>query len=273
MQEYDLTLKLLFQSRPTRTLWDLTGTNIRSWLNVEFQKFQTPRVDLLGETTEGELLQIELQSTNDPSMALRMAEYSLAIFRQHKRFPRQIVVYVGAKPMAMSCILSRPHLFRFELVDIREIDGDRLLASREVSDNVIGILGRVADSRGALRRLVNRIAKMRPDDRATYLNALLVVAGLRGLEPLVEREAKNVPVLINILDNKVLGREYKRGLDEGLEKGLQRGQTILVRRQLKRRFGPIPAWVEQRLKKATTDQLEAWAVKLLEAKSLKELLG
>jgi len=111
------------------------------------------------------------------------------------------------------------------------------LASPPVGDNVIGILGRLTDSHHALQRLVQRIARLKPSRRAMYLDALMVVAGLRGLEPLAEREVKRVPVIIDILENKVLGREYKRGLDEGIEKGRKRGITKgarLARKKAKR---------------------------------------
>jgi hypothetical protein len=108
-----------------------------------------------------------------------------------------------------------------------------------------------------------------------FLNALIAVAGLRGLEEVIEREANKVPVIIDILENKVLGREYKRGLGEGLEKGLERGRKqankALLSRLIEERFGPIPAAIDQRLRRASSEQLETWAVDLLKAKSLKQL--
>jgi hypothetical protein len=42
---------------------------------------------LLGETADGSLLHIELQSTNDPAMPLRMAEYCLRVYRMLGKFP------------------------------------------------------------------------------------------------------------------------------------------------------------------------------------------
>jgi hypothetical protein len=57
----------------------------------------------------------------------------------------------------------------------------------------------------------------------------LLVAGLRGLEEQVQEEARKVPVLNDILENKVLGREYKRGLEEGRKEG----ERILVHGSLR----------------------------------------
>ena len=270
MQDYDRTLKLLFQSAATTTLRELTGAKIVRWLNVEFQQVQSPRVDLLGQAADGELFHIELQSTNDPLMAVRMAEYCLIIFRQYQRFPEQLVVYVGRDPMNMAAELSGKRvLFAYDLIDTRDLDGDRLLASPEVSDNVIGILGRVADSGAALHRLVARIAGLDPQDRVTYLRSLLIVAGLRGLAETAESEAKKVPVLIDIMDNPVFAREYKRGIVEGKREG----ELSLLRRMLEKRFGPIPQAAEQRLSQASLDQIETWGEALLDAASIGELLA
>jgi flagellar biosynthesis/type III secretory pathway protein FliH len=39
----------------------------------------------------------------------------------------------------------------------------------------------------------------------------------------VEQEARKVPILNDILDNKVLGREYKRGHQDGVQEGIEQG--------------------------------------------------
>src|SRR5258708_2435951 len=105
----------------------LVGHAIVRWHNVEFSRARGLRVDLLGETADGRLIHIELQSTNDPDMALRMAEYALAIFRQFRRWPVQIVLYVGAAPLRMaSGIDSDAVSFRYNVVDFQELDAEPL---------------------------------------------------------------------------------------------------------------------------------------------------
>jgi hypothetical protein len=44
-------------------------------------------------------------------------------------------------------------------------------------------------------------------------------------------------------------------------------------RDLEKRFGPIPAWAEERLGGRSAEDLEALGVRLLEAQSLEEFLG
>ena len=101
---------------------------------------------------------------------------------------------------------------------------------------------------------------------------LLILAGLRHLEETVEREARKMPIFIDILENKVLGREYKRGRQEGRQEGLQEGELKLVRRLIEKRFGAMPAWAEERLASRSAPELEELSVRLLDAQSLEDLL-
>lgn len=153
MQQYDAALKLLLKASTDSLMRQLTGVRVARWLNVETPQVLSSRVDLLGETAEQTLVHIELQSTNDPDMALRMAEYSLRIYRQFKRFPEQIVLYVGERKLRMNARLSGPDwAFGCTLVDARELDGAALLASERVADNFLAILTRLEDRTRAIGR-------------------------------------------------------------------------------------------------------------------------
>ena len=61
------------------------------------------------------------------------------------------------------------------------------------------------------------------------------------------------------------------GRKKGLEQGLVQGETKVIQRQLQYRFGPLPDWVETRLRAADEPQLERWAERLLEARILAEV--
>jgi hypothetical protein len=265
MQEYDVALKLLLRGSAQLTIRELTGASIKTWLGAELPKIQNLRVDLLGETAEGGLLHLELQSSNDSAMALRMAEYSLGIYRLFGRFPHQVLLYVGESALRMESELRGPDVFfRYEAVDVRALDGERLLESSAVGDNVIAILARLRDHGDAVRKIVERIAGLPAPDREAALGQLLVLAGLRHLEESVEQEARKMPILNDILDNKVLGREFKRGVQEG--------ELTVLRRQIEKRFGALPSWAEERLASRTTTELEELSIRVLDAQNLEELL-
>ncbi len=65
----------------------------------------------------------------------------------------------------------------------------------------------------------------------------------------------------------------QEGEKKGEQKGLKEGQTGLLQRQLVRRFGPLPQDMLQRLNTATTDDLEHWADRVLDAHSLDEVFA
>ena len=60
-------------------------------------------------------------------------------------------------------------------------------------------------------------------------------------------------------------------MEQDLEKGLRQGEANVVIRQLTRRFGPLPQATQDHLKQATTEQLELWADRVLEAKTLESI--
>src|SRR5450755_3672605 len=159
MQEYDIALKLLLQGSAKLTLRELTGTAISKWLDVELPKVQNLRLDLLGRTIDGGLVHFELQSSNDAAMPVRMLEYYLGVHRLFKQFPRQILLHVGEAPMRMENKLVGPDLsFEYRLIDIRSLNGERLLESGQVGDNVIAILTRLRDDKEAVHQIMERLA-------------------------------------------------------------------------------------------------------------------
>ena len=79
----------------------------------------------------------------------------------------------------------------------------------------------------------------------------------------VEREACRMPILDDIIDHEVLGREFKRGrLD---------GELAVVLSQIEKRFGSVPPRLRDRLAKMSSAEVEAVGLRLLDARSVDEL--
>lgn len=268
MREYDATLKKVLTHFSRAAAARLTGFEVVRWLNVEIPEVRAPRVDLLGETPDGTLLHIELQSTNDSTMALRMLEYAVAVYRRYGRRPAQMVLYTGEDPLRMSGKLAE---FSFEcrVVDIREFDPAPLLASETLADNVITILMQHPDRRGAVVDLLHRVGAAKPDERVEALAEILILAGLRRMAPLVQREIEKMPILDDIMDHEVLGPKLRAAMAQGR----QEGERDMLARLIERRFGPIPEWALKRLDSMSTGDLEDAALRVLDANSLEELLG
>jgi predicted transposase YdaD len=282
MQDYDVSLKMLLRDSARLTLRQIAGSPVTNWLNVELPKVQNPKLDLLGEVKGGSLVHIELQSTNDQRMPLRMMEYCAGIYRQHGRLPRQIMLYVGGAPLRMARELAGPDLrFRYNAIDIRDLDSAALLASSDFGDNVIAVLTRLQDNRDTVRAILKGIARLKQDEREIALQALMRLSGLRRLTHVVEEESRKVPVYIDPLKMPFIRHEFKRGLVEGKKeglvegekKGIVEGELAIIRRLIQKRFGRIPVWAAKRLKSCSAEQLEELSERVLDAGSLKELLG
>jgi len=300
MHEYDIALKSVLRRSSGGVLRELTGFTVARWHNVELPAVQNRRADLLGETADGIPVHIELQTTNQKGMVLRMLEYAVAIHRQFRRFPEQVVLYVGERPLRMARRIAGPQLeFGCRMVDIRSLDGEALIGSSRVEDNVIAILARLGDKREAVRRILHGIGGHPPRERGVAFEELMLLAGLRKLEPVIAREARQMPILNDIMDHQVIGRERKRGIRMGIEQGLEQGielgieqgleqgielgieqglekgreqQRKIVLRMAGKRFGTVPAKVKEHVAGLTAAGLERMALRLLDARSLDELL-
>jgi predicted transposase YdaD len=242
-------------------------------------KVQNLRIDLLGESADGELIQIEVQSMNDSGIPFRMLEYLVLVARMHGRVPKQVLLYVGRKPLQMANLFEwADGVARYTLIDMRDVDGELLVASSEPSDNVLGILARLGNHRAALRSILEKVSRLRADQAAFYCQALLILAGLRGLEDVAQEEMRHMSLSIDelISENKVLGPIYRRGLEEGRQEGLQEGrqegQVDLLRRQIERKFGVLPSWAEHSLSQRSAQAVEQIGIRLFDAATLEELL-
>ena len=69
-----------------------------------------------------------------------------------------------------------------------------------------------------------------------------------------------MPITEDIRDHQVFGREYKRG------------ELTILRKLLEKRFGALPAWAEESLASRTWSELEGLSTRVLDARSLEELL-
>ena len=68
-------------------------------------------------------------------------------------------------------------------------------------------------------------------------------------------------------------RAYQELVGIGEKKGRQEEALAIMSKQLRRRFGELPAWAVARLGQADAARLEAWAERIFDAADLVDLLG
>ncbi|MBF0181123.1 MAG: DUF4351 domain-containing protein [Magnetococcales bacterium] len=80
------------------------------------------------------------------------------------------------------------------------------------------------------------------------------------LDLMPEEELSALPKLEHLLVQK-------------LQDGRQEGEAAILMRQLQRRFGSVPAWASEKIAKATSQSLEAWSLRFVDAQSLDEVFA
>jgi len=81
-----------------------------------------------------------------------------------------------------------------------------------------------------------------------------------------------MPITADILKHETLGPRLKAWYKEAEQRGREEGEFALLQRMLEKRFGPLPAWAREKLASLPASKLEDLGERLLDARSLDDLL-
>jgi len=245
-------------------------------------------------------LLLEFQSAVDPWMALRILVYTGLLYQDLIRkgevgrgeklpavFP--LVIYNGRDPWGAardvgelieelpgSLKCYRP-MNRYFLLEEASVDEAQLADESNTVGGIIRIeqSGAPADIRRAVARLHLRLQGPQYDSLRRALVVWINRVVLRRLMPgQTIAEVNELQEIDTMLAETVdsWARQWKEdGLREGRLEGRLEGESTLLQKLFERRFGPLPDWARQRLLGATTEQLEAWALEILDATTLEDV--
>ena len=92
-----------------------------------------------------------------------------------------VVLYVGREPLRMAPRFQTPSmLFEYRLLDIREFDGEPLVESDDLGDNMLALLTGF-DPERVLQRVEMRLRELEPGEKPDAARLFVVLSGLRGL--------------------------------------------------------------------------------------------
>lgn len=169
-----------------------------------------------------------------------------------------------------------PHL-QYLLLD----EGALVRAGGLPPDNLAALLFRL-EHNGGIQEVQNLIQKVYNYTKAdpilrrafsAWINHVLLPRALPHAE---------IPKFDDLLEIKDRLTDHSRswshqwkmeGLAEGRKEGLHEGQAAILRNLLQHRFGSLPDTVQQQINHASSQQLEAWALNLLDAKSLNDVFA
>ncbi|MBF0426343.1 MAG: Rpn family recombination-promoting nuclease/putative transposase [Magnetococcales bacterium] len=237
-------------------------------------------------------LLLEFQSTVDPFMALRVAAYVMLLYQDLVKSGQverggllppvlPLVLYNGKPawnaPLDVADLVLpvpggldryRPHQ-RYLLIDEVRYNESDLVAMRNLS----AALFRLEKSRtpAEIRSVVGALRAWLQDPGQLSLRRAFTVMLGRVLLPRrfpgqVIPEAHDLQEVDAMLAETV--QEWTR---EWEARGQRKGEAHILLRLIRRRFGPTPAWAEEKVMAADLPTLERWAEAVLDAGSLEEV--
>jgi len=241
-------------------------------------------------------LLIEFQSTVDPWMAVRMMTYVGLLYQdlirrgdalKGKKLPPvlPIVLYNGdAKwtaatdiaeliPKAPGLVAKYVPKLEYLLIDENQYSEADLAGLKNLVAAIIRF--EHPENEQALLRLIDLVNDWldgNPELKRTF--AIWIRAVLL-------RQSKNTLVLPKVRDLKELKMTLAERFDlwahqhelKGIEKGIEKGESLLLQRQLVRRFGALPSEVVAKIGSASAAQLELWGDRVLDAESLEAVFA
>ena len=231
-----------------------------------------------------------LEEETDPHIFSphRLARYCLDLSEFHKteRVVPVVVFLHSSKSTQESLTLGTEHgeylAFKWVSCRLDQIPADRwrhsdnLVARLNLPNMRVPAGARVQTYADAFRGL--RDLEADPDLRMKYLDFIDTYAKLTDNErqEFERRHAEENEAMVGMVQRaRDEGREQGRveGIERGIERGRVEGGRAVVGRLLQRRFGKLPQSASERLARASTADLEAWAVKVLAANSLEDVFS
>jgi len=228
------------------------------------------------DNTEQPLIFVEVQYQPDGDFYDRFFSEITLYLRLHK--PAHpwlaLVIYPArstekAASIAFSPFMDLPQLRRVYLEDYRDCQG---------LSPTLELIRLIASSTQQTMTLARNLAERRDEfgpDGLDFIETILVYK-----LPRLSREEIKTMLALNEIELKqtrfyqeVIEEGRQEGRQEGMQKGRQEGEKILLQRMLTRRFGKVPDWVQKRLLQASSEQLEQWADRLLDAPTLDSMFN
>lgn len=237
---------------------------------------------------------LEFQSRVDRTMPIRLMHYVACFYSHliktkvttaHRGMPPilPIVLYNGSRdwtaeqdiydmvhpePPAFLQVYQ-PHL-RYYLVDEGRYTDEELGLRQTPLSGVFGVEN-AGQSWDALQQAVDRIvAIIQADPNKERIDRIIT----RWLKRHLQRVAPKARLDLDQLNSLVEDRDMlAENLENLVKKEQQQGETRLLTKQMRMKFGELPEWAKERLNSASSEQLDTWGERILTASSLDELFN
>jgi hypothetical protein len=216
-------------------LLDLKIDNIE-FVDKELKRIEKREADIVARCTiDGteQILHLEIQNDNDPSMPKRMLRYYTDIRTAFDNLEiKQYIIYIGKARLRMADGIKEDHLqYHYTIIDMHTIDCDELIALDTPDALVLSILcdfkGR--DEIQMLLHITRRLTELTQDDAHRQSKYLLMLETLSENRDLKDQLQKVEEMLreIKMEDLPSYSLGYKNAVmrekDSWVSKGLSQG--------------------------------------------------
>ncbi len=263
------------RSRADDIVWRVRCGNRYVYLLIEFQSSIEPFMAVRVHTYVGLLYQDLLRAGRFATDDLLPAILPIVLYNGMRRWraAENIASLIEGAPIGLESYRAQG---RYLLIDEGRYADNELAQMR----NFAAVLFRLENCRQAdkipqiVATLVEWLASSAQDGLSRafsiWLNRVVLarLSGGRvmGIDKLWERQS-----MLSERFDEWEAEFLRRGRQEGRAEGRKEGEAALLLRQLKKRFGELPAAVDTRLRSAQPEQLEEWGERLLNVASLNEL--
>ncbi|CAO1661830.1 Transposase (putative) YhgA-like domain-containing protein [Halomonas sp. NYA30] len=235
---------------------------------------------------------LEFQSAVDRTMPIRLMHYVACFYsgllKNKAITPGQglppvfpMVLHNGSKPWTAPLDIYdmvqpeppgflqvyQPHL-RYYLVDEGRYT-DEELGLRQTPLSGVFSVENAGQSWEALQQAVDRVVSIiQADPNKERIDRIITRWLKRHLQRVAPKARLDLEQLSSLVEDRDMLAE---NLENLVKKEQQQGETRLLTKQMKLKFGELPEWVQKRLDSATPEQLDAWGEHILTANSLDEL--
>jgi predicted transposase/invertase (TIGR01784 family) len=216
-------------------LLDLTITDIE-FVDKELKRVEKREADIVARCKidgKEQILHLEIQNSNDKTMARRMLRYynDIKMGFEHLEV-KQYIIYIGKAKLSMSDSIVDEYLkYHYTIIDMHNIDCEELIALDTPDALVLSILcdfkGR--DELEVLIHITTRLTQLTKDDEHRLSKYMLMLETLSDNRDLKEKLEKAEEMLrtVKMEDLPSYSLGYKKAIieekDEWLSQGISQG--------------------------------------------------
>ncbi len=205
-------------------------------LKDKLQVTRQTETDTLRKVTDRKgntyILHIEIESKNDPTMAVRMADYFTTLHLIYKLPVKQYVIYIGDGPCRMPDKLVLPGIrFGYTLIVLSSIPYRMFLDAGQPEAQMLALLG---DLQGEpVESVAQEILQVIVEDPGTdgdkhkRMKQLRMLAQLRNFD--FEKVQEEFMFSIAEIFKEERDPFFKRGVEKGIKRGIETGTAQIIK--------------------------------------------